>query len=201
MHNFKINKLIYNEYKMEKPMNLLEIIFLAIALAMDATAVAMVDGLNTRSMKLKLALLIAITFAIFQGLLPLIGYFAGSIFSDYFGSLSHIIGSAILLLLGINMIRESDKDDEEQKTLCFKIICIQGIATSIDALVAGVTCAVLGVQMIYTTLIIVAITFTMCFIGIYIGKKFGKFFSNKANLIGGVILILMGLDIILTEIL
>lgn len=174
-------------------------ILIGFSLAMDATAVSMTNGLVEPKMKKNKMLLIAFLFGLFQGIMPLLGYLFGSIFEKWISNVVPIIGFVILLFIGIKMIVEAVKSiPEERKDLTFKVIIIQAIATSIDALTVGIVYVGSPSVEVYTTFLIIAvITFFCCFIAILIGKKFGDKLSNKAEILGGVILILIALKIII----
>ena len=178
---------------------IIESILLAIAMAMDAFAVSITNGLSEPNMKKRKVLAIAITFGSFQGLMPLIGFLVGSVFEKWIAYFVPVIGFVILTYLGINMIRGALKHEcEECKPIIgLKALLLQGIATSIDALAVGVayTGGILY-QVLITFLLIGVITFLLCSLAVIIGKKFGEKFSNKAELLGGTILIGIGLKFI-----
>ena len=180
-------------------------IFLGIGLAMDACAVSMANGLNEPKMKLNKIILIALMFGLFQGAMPFIGYLVGSV---CLSQIEWIIPWVALILLGFiggKMVFEGFKHDDEKedvKKLTFKVLFIQAIATSIDALSVGFTIADMNfIEAFVCCMIIAVITFIICFIGVFIGKKFGSKFNNNAELVGGIILIIIGLEIFLTNIL
>lgn len=169
-----------------------------IGLSMDAVAVSMADGLNDYKMKFRKALLIAGFFGVFQGLMPLIGYFIGSFFISSFVEWIPYISLIILLFLGIKMIVDSIKNKEEEKVqkLTLYAIFVQAIATSIDALSVGFTIANYKiVDALIATSIYTIVTFLLSLISIYIGKKFGTRFEKYAGLFGGLILIAIGFKI------
>lgn len=181
-------------------------ILLGIALAMDAFSVSIANGLNEPNIKVKKTILIAGIFSIFQCIMPLIGWFCVHNILEKFNSFAKFIPWIALILLsflGIKMIIECLKGQKDEKcAVGFMGLIVQGIATSIDALSVGFTIADMGwVEAIICCLIIAIITFIICFIGVIIGKTFGHKFSNKAELIGGIILIIIGLEIFLTNIL
>ncbi len=182
---------------------------LGIGLAMDAFSVSLADGLHEPCMKRKKIFLIAIVFAIFQGLMPLIGWFCVHSIAEKFKAFEPFIpwiALALLLYIGIGMIREGFcKEDEAcscNETLGFTALIIQGIATSIDALSVGFTIAEYGaLEALAAAAIIAGLTFAICYTGVVIGKKFGTKFSGKASIFGGAILIFIGLEIFITGIL
>ena len=180
-------------------MKLYEIILISIGLAMDAFAVSICKGLSMKKINWKSTIIIAIYFGLFQAIMPVFGYLLGSSFSVIVQKLDHWIAFILLAIIGGNMIKES-KDDEAEKRndkVDFKTMIILAIATSIDALAVGVTFAFFKVNIILSISIIGLITFILSFVGVIIGNKFGDKFQNKAELTGGVILIIIGLKILL----
>ena len=180
-------------------MKLYEIFLISIGLAMDAFAVSICKGLSMKKINWKSTIIIAIYFGLFQAIMPVFGYLLGSSFSVIVQKLDHWIAFILLAIIGGNMIKES-KDDEAEKRndkVDFKTMIILAIATSIDALAVGVTFAFFKVNIILSISIIGLITFILSFVGVIIGNKFGDKFQNKAELTGGVILIIIGLKILL----
>ena len=179
-------------------MGIIEIIILSIGLAMDATAVSMTNGMNDTQIKIKKIVLIGLTFGIFQAIMPLLGYLFGTLFVEFIEQIDHWIALLLLGFLGFQMLREglSKKDDEEKvKELGIKMLFLQGVATSIDALAVGVSFASLRVNIVYAVLSIGVITTILSICGVYIGKKFGDLLKNKASILGGIILISIGIKI------
>lgn len=185
---------------------------LGIGLAMDAFAVSMSNGLKENKMKLKKILLIAITFGIFQGVMPLIGYLVGYSLIEYIDKFVPWIALALLGFLGIKMIidgikeiKEGNKDDDVcpcENCLSVKVLLVQAIATSIDALSAGLSFSNYKIiDAVIVVSIVAIITTIICIAGVYIGKKFGTKLSKYAAFIGGAVLIIIGLEIFLTGIL
>lgn len=174
-------------------------LLLGIGLSMDACAISMSNGLKEPNIKLNKIIFISFMFGLFQGLMPLIGYLIGHNFVEYFEKYIPWIALILLLILGIKMIIEAirKKDDHEEKRIVtYKEILVQTIATSIDALSVGVTIADYKFTNAIITFIIISIcTFFICFIAHFVGKKFGNKFQNKAEIFGGVILIIIGLEI------
>ncbi len=172
---------------------------LGAGLAMDACAVSMTNGLTAPNMKKSKMFLIALAFSLFQALMPLLGYFAGQLFVDFIGKFIPYIALIILTFIGINMLLDGlKKDDEkdENNALTFKKIIVQAVATSIDALSVGITIiAYAWYEAVISALIIGTVTFILCFISIIIGKKFGDSLGNKAKILGGIILIIIGVEI------
>lgn len=180
-------------------MLLIEIIFIGIGVAMDAFTVAVCKGLSIKKVNYKVALVIASYFGIFQALMPLLGYFIGTFFKDIVIDIAHFIACILLSLLGIDMLLEvfNNKKSSITGSIRFKDMIIHAIATSIDALTIGMTFAFFNINLFLSVSIIGIITFILSFIGVYIGKIFGNKYDKKAQLLGAIILILMGLDILL----
>ena len=189
-------------------MGLIEVIILAVGLAMDAFAVSVCKGLAMKKATFKNALICGIWFGGFQGLMPFIGYLLGASFAQYINVISSWIAFALLSLIGGNMIREALSKDEETASadLDIKTMLIMAIATSIDALAVGIAFAcekinILAVSDIVNTLIGVGIIgiitcIISCF-GVKIGNVFGSKFKSKAEFCGGLILIFIGVKILL----
>ncbi len=178
-------------------MNYLEIIILSFALAMDAASVSVSNGITIKNISFKHSIIIAGLFGSFQGIMPLIGYFSGYSFSNLINKIDHLIALILLGFIGIKMLLESFKKDEKEsvKNFSFKLIILQTIATSIDALAVGVTFVSIDINVYYSCLIIAIITFLISLSAIYIGKKFGNILGNKAEVLGGLILIIIALKI------
>lgn len=175
-------------------------IFLALGLAMDAFAVSMTNGMCCRIHPAKNALSSGLAFGAFQGLMPLIGYFAGNAFSDVVSSVDHWVALALLGFLGGRMIHEALNEQEQpvgNKPFALKTLLVQAVATSIDALAVGVTLGVMQVDIQTAVSIIALITFAFSFSGVLIGRSLGALLGTKAELLGGVILVLIGLRIFL----
>lgn len=178
---------------------IIQSIFLGISLSMDACAVSMSNGLLEPKMKKRKAVLIAAMFGIFQGVMPLLGYLFGSLFTQWIENAVPIIGFVILTFIGGKMIYESfHKEEFEVKHLSFKTILIQAVATSIDALTVGIVYVGSPTVEVYVTFLIIAVTtFLFSLLAVFIGRKFGDRLSNKAEILGGIILILIGLKILI----
>ena len=174
-----------------------ELYAIAFGLSMDAFAVAITKGLCLSRMRYKYALITGLFFGGFQALMPLIGYFLGKQFEDYLTSIDHWIIFALLLLIGINMILESRKEEKEKcDTLNIKNMTILSLATSIDALAVGITFAFLHTNIIAGITVIGLTTFVLSFFGVVIGNMFGSRFKSKAEIAGGIILIMIGTKIL-----
>ncbi|MBQ3553018.1 MAG: manganese efflux pump [Clostridia bacterium] len=180
-------------------MTLLELLLTAIGLAMDAFAVSVCKGLSMDKATLKRAVIVGIWFGGFQALMPLIGYFVGTQFEGLLTAIDHWIAFALLGLIGANMIRESisGKDDKTNALLTIKVMLPMALATSIDALAVGVTYAFLKVNIFVAVAFIGVITFLLSATGVKIGNIFGAKLKSKAELLGGIILILMAIKILL----
>lgn len=175
---------------------LLNLLLTGLGLAMDSSAVSMTNGMNEKPLKFKKVLLIALFFGVFQGLMPIIGFYSGMLFKKQIESIDHYIALVLLCFIGISMIIEaSQKEEKEEKTLTVKVLLVQAIATSIDAFAVGISFAALGVNIYLAVLIISLTTFILSVISCYIGKKFGDLLKNKAQYVGGLILIGIGLKI------
>ena len=183
-------------------MGVLEIILIGVGLAMDAFAASISKGLTLKKFTIDKSLIAGGYFGVFQGLMPLIGYFIGSTFASYVTAFSHWIAFGILAFIGINMIKEAFDNDDEDADDDFTIKAMIGlaIATSIDALSVGVEFSFehLPFSIFIACLIIAVITFIISGAGVYIGSIFGNKFKKPAEITGGVILILIGLKILLT---
>lgn len=179
-------------------MGVLELILIAVGLAMDAFAVSVCKGLSMSKMEWKKAVIIGLYFGGFQALMPLIGYVLGVGFEDKIKSLDHWIAFILLVFIGINMIKEAFETKEESNDkIDFKTMIILSIATSIDALAVGVTFAFLNVNIMLAISLIGIITFIISMIGVKIGNVFGDKYETKAELAGGFILIFLGVKILL----
>ena len=179
-------------------MGVLELILIAVGLAMDAFAVSVCKGLSMSKMEWKKAVIIGLYFGGFQALMPLIGYVLGVGFEDKIKSLDHWIAFVLLVFIGMNMIKEAFEIKEESNDkIDFKTMIILAIATSIDALAVGVTFAFLNVNIMLAISLIGIITFIISMIGVKIGNVFGDKYETKAELAGGFILIFLGVKILL----
>lgn len=178
-----------------------EVILLGIALAMDALAMSIVNGIKYKNYTRMMMLITSLSFGVFQGILPLLGYLVFTPFIVYVEKFDHFLVLAILAYIGIDMIKEGilDKDEikENSDTFTFKILFIQSIATAIDALSVGVTLETYTVNPYITCLIICLCTFVICIIGHMLGRKIALLLKNKALILGGVILIIIGLQAVL----
>lgn len=180
-------------------MGLLELFILAVGLSMDAFAVSVCKGLAMPKISVKKAVIVGIWFGGFQALMPALGYLLGSQFKDSITAVDHWIAFILLGIIGGNMIREacSGECEKENDALDIKTMFLLAVATSIDALAVGITFAFLKVNIVAAVSFIGATTFIISAAGVKIGNIFGTKYKAKAELAGGVILILLGLKILL----
>ncbi len=189
-------------------MNFIALIFTAFALSMDAFAVSITKGMTIKNLKKSTALKMALAFGVFQGAMPLLGWALGISFESYIKSIDHWIAFILLGFIGFNMIKGFFDDRKEGKEselefsatadvhdLSNKEIIMLAVATSIDALAVGISFAFLNVSIIPAASIICIITFLVCVVGVFVGNKVGDIFNGYAELVGGVILILIGFNI------
>ena len=189
-------------------MNFIALIFTAFALSMDAFAVSITKGMTIKNLKKSTALKMALAFGVFQGAMPLLGWALGISFESYIKSIDHWIAFILLGFIGFNMIkgffddRKEGKESElefsataDEHDLSNKEIIMLAVATSIDALAVGISFAFLNVSIIPAASIICIITFLVCVVGVFVGNKVGDIFNGYAELVGGVILILIGFNI------
>ena len=180
-------------------MGLLELFMLAVGLSMDAFAVSVCKGLAMPKITVKKAAVVGIWFGGFQALMPALGYLLGSQFKDSITAIDHWIAFILLGIIGGNMIREacSGECEKENDSLDIKTMFLLAVATSIDALAVGITFAFLKVNIAAAVSFIGVTTFVISAAGVKIGNIFGTKYKSKAELAGGIILILLGLKILL----
>lgn len=181
-------------------MSFTTLILIALGLAMDAFAVSITSGLTMRRLKIRYALRIALFFGVFQALMPVLGYLAGLSVRSLIENFDHWVAFALLGLVGGKMIYEAVfmKDDErEMNPDDFGLLLMLSIATSIDALAVGLSLSFLKIDILMPALMIGLVTFTLSFIGVYLGRKIGHLFEQKVEILGGVILIAIGLKILI----
>ncbi len=182
-------------------MGFVELFLLAIGLSMDAFAVSICKGLSMKKAGLKTGVICGSWFGGFQALMPLIGFFLGTLFAEAIRAFDHWVAFGLLGIIGINMIREAfDKDECDccQADLGVKTMFVMAIATSIDALAVGISLAMANDVNIWLAIALIGIvTFVMCCIGVKIGSVLGSKFEKKAQVAGGVILIGLGHKILL----
>jgi manganese efflux pump family protein len=182
-------------------MSLITIIFIALALSMDAFAVSISSGVTIRKMHLRHAFRIAGFFGLFQAFMPVAGWSIGRLAADFIQRYDHWVAFVLLIFIGLKMIYEASALDPEKDgrsdPLNIYILLTLAFATSIDAAAVGITMSFLKVAIILPAIIIGMITFIISFAGIYIGNKSGNFFGNKIEIIGGLVLIGIGIKILL----
>ena len=182
-------------------MGLGELLLLAVGLSMDAFAVSVCKGLAMKKSDLKASLACGVWFGGFQALMPLIGFFLGALFAEAIENFDHWVAFGLLVLIGVNMLREAlGKDEAEQSTADFsvKTMFILAVATSIDALAVGISLAMAGDVDILTAVGLIGLTtFLLSALGVKIGNVFGSRYEKRAEAVGGVILILLGIKILM----
>ena len=176
-----------------------ELFLLAVGLSMDAFAVSVCKGLAMKKATLKAEATCGLWFGGFQALMPTVGFFLGALFADAIEAFDHWVAFFLLTIIGGNMLKDSfsKESDNFYDDVSFKTMIVLAIATSIDALAVGITFAFLKVNLILAISLIGVITFILSIIGTKVGNKFGDKYENKAEFIGGIILILLGLKILL----
>ena len=189
-------------------MSFIALIFTGFALSMDAFAVSITKGMTIKNLKKSTAVKMALAFGIFQGGMPLLGWALGISFESYIKSIDHWIAFILLGFIGFNMIKGffDDRKEKDASSLEFssttdiddlsnKEIIMLAVATSIDALAVGISFAFLNVNIILAASIICIITFLVCVVGVFVGNKVGDIFNGYAELVCGIILILIGFNI------
>ena len=181
-------------------MGIAELIILSVGLAMDAFAVSICKGLAMNRSGLKECATVGLWFGGFQALMPLIGYFLGAAFESYIVKIDHWIAFVLLCLIGAFMVKEAFEKEEEccDCSLAPKKMLVMAIATSIDALAIGISFGILpDVNITAAISLIGVVTFVLCMVGVKVGNVFGAKYKSKAELAGGIILILLGTKILL----
>ena len=178
-----------------------ELLLLAVGVSMDAFAVSVCKGLSMSKSGIKESAICGAWFGGFQALMPLIGFFLGTLFAEAIEAFDHWVAFGLLAIIGINMLKEAFSKEEEGCCGCdlrFKTMLVMAIATSIDALAVGISLAMAGDVNIWLSILLIGLT-TFCFsgLGVKIGNVFGSRFEQKAQIAGGIILILLGLKILL----
>ena len=181
-------------------MGITELIILAFGLAMDAFAVSICKGLAMERSGIKECAVVGLWFGGFQALMPLIGYFLGAAFESYITSIDHWIAFVLLGLIGAFMVKDSFSKEEDchDDSLAPKKMLVMAVATSIDALAVGISFGILpDVNITAAISLIGVVTLALCMVGVKIGNVFGAKYKSKAELAGGIILILLGTKILL----
>lgn len=183
-------------------MGIIEFFLIGVGLSMDAFAVSVCKGLNMRKINKAHCFVIALFFGGFQAIMPLTGWLLGRQFEQYITAIDHWIAFGLLVLLGVKMIVDACKAEEEEihKTeskLDLKELFVMAVATSIDALAVGITFAFLNVNIVLAITIIGCTTFVLSIVGVFVGNIFGSRYKNRAEIAGGIILILIGIKILI----
>ena len=178
------------------------ILLIAFGLATDSFSVSIANGLATKTFKISKALTIALFFGFFQGVMPIFGWLAGESIPNYISAFDHWVAFGLLTIIGVKMIYESftNKPNNFLRAYTIKVILILSIATSIDALAVGLSFSFLNISIFFPAIIIGVITFFLSFLGVYVGRRFGKILKNRIEILGGLILIIIGLKILLEHI-
>jgi putative Mn2+ efflux pump MntP len=183
-------------------MEIVTIFLIALSLAMDAFAVSIANGATMKQCNVKDAFKIAFFFGAFQAFMPVIGWFAGNSFATYVHSFAHWIAFGLLAVIGFKMMYEAAIIKRLDKSCSINnILVLTGlaVATSIDALVVGISFSFLSVAIVTPVIVIGLVTFALSFIGVYVGEKLGSIFSNKMEFAAGLVLLLIGIKIVLTH--
>lgn len=182
-------------------MGFLELFLLAVGLSMDAFAVSICKGLSMKRAGIKEGAICGAWFGGFQALMPLIGFFLGTLFAEAIEAFDHWVAFGLLAIIGINMLKEAFSKEEEESCGCdlsFKTMLVMAVATSIDALAVGISLAMAGNVNIWVAIALIGVTtFVLSGVGVKLGNVFGSRFEKKAQIAGGCILILLGLKILL----
>lgn len=182
-------------------MTIYALILLSVGLAMDAFSVAVCKGLSMKKIDYRGGIITALFFGGFQAVMPLIGYFLGAMFTSYISRFSHWVGFVLLAFIGGKMVweavREGEENGDTEYSLNIKELLVLSIATSIDALAVGIVFATEKTNIALSVTLIGIITFLLSFAGIIIGNKFGSKYETKAEIAGGIVLILIGVKILL----
>lgn len=184
-------------------MNLGELFLLAVGLSMDAFAVSICKGLAMKKATLKASATCGIWFGGFQALMPTIGFFLGTLFADAIQAIDHWVAFGLLAIIGVNMLKEAlvkgeESEEETSADMSVKTMFVMAVATSIDALAVGISLAMAGNVNIWMAALFIGLcTFGFSAVGVKIGNVFGDRFEKKAQMAGGIILILLGVKILL----
>ena len=188
-------------------MSFIELLLLAVGLAMDAFAVSVADGMCLKRCGMREALAIGLCFGFFQAAMPVVGFLCGSLFYQQIRlGVDHWIAFGLLAFLGIRMILEGIKTRRERQgegcavegeRLTFRLLLIQGVATSIDALAVGISLSAVHANIVSAALSIGVVTAALCFVATFMGRRFGTILNDKAELLGGIILVAIGVKIVI----
>jgi putative Mn2+ efflux pump MntP len=183
-------------------MSLLTIVFIALALAMDAFAVSVASGIAIKELRIRHALIIGAWFGLFQAVMPLLGWVSGIGLRSFITGIDHWIVFGLLFLIGCKMIYESFQLDPAKQRINpmeIHVLFSLSIATSLDAFAAGVSFAMLHISVVTPILIIGAVTFILSFTGVLIGDRGGHFFEKKMEMAAGIILIAIGIKVLISH--
>ena len=181
-------------------MNIIEVVMIGVGLSMDAFAVSIGKGLGMGKIRKNETFWIALFFGGFQALMPMAGYLAGKQFAGRIMQIDHWIAFILLVMIGFNMLKEWMSNDDEEAQDCgfsFRQLFVLAVATSIDALAVGVTFSFLNVNLLEAVTVIGCVTFVISLIGVAIGSRFGDKLKDKAEIMGGLILIFLGCKILI----
>jgi putative Mn2+ efflux pump MntP len=193
---------LLDAYGTMKKMDMVTIFLIAVGLAMDAFAVSVARGMTANKDRLRSAIFLALLFGGFQALMPLIGWLAGLSFKDLIMNIDHWIAFGLLSLIGGKMIFDAVKGEEsDDKELTPLLALTLAVATSIDALMVGLSFAFLETSILVPMMVIGSVTFALCFIGFIFGSSLGGFFGGRIRIVGGAILILIGIRILVEHLL
>lgn len=177
-----------------------QLFMIALGLAVDAFAVSITSGATIQRMRLRHALLIATFFGAFQGVMPLLGWLLAGEFGEAFRTAGHWVAFAVLVFVGSKMIYEArwtETHEDDRDPLNLYVLFILAVATSIDAFAVGVALAALDVSIVHPILVIGAVTFVLSLLGTYLGDMFGHLLEDRLEIVGGVLLILLGFKILI----
>lgn len=179
-------------------MQITKLLLIALSLSMDAFAVAVCKGLSVKKTVFSQYLIVGTYFGLFQAIMPTFGYWLADKFEYLITSVSHWVAFVLLILIGANMIKESfEKEETVDCSFCFRAMLPLAVATSIDAMAVGVTFAFTDVNIITAAILIGVTTFILSAVGLKVGNVFGTKYKSKAEFIGGIVLILMGIEAVL----
>jgi putative Mn2+ efflux pump MntP len=180
--------------------SLLNVIVIAISLSLDALAVAIAGGVKAGRARRVDALKVGLFFGGFQAGMPLLGYVLGDTFKDSVAAYSGVIAFVLLLLIGLNMIRGAlgSEEDDDRDILPTRTLTLLAVATSIDALVVGVTLSLVGLPLLVSVVVIGIVTFLVSIAGYLFGTRLGSFFGSRVEIVGGLALIAIGVKLLLT---
>jgi putative Mn2+ efflux pump MntP len=183
-------------------MDIVTVVLIAIGLAMDALAVSIAKGITVTQNRQRTAILLASLFGGFQAMMPTIGWLAGRGFQDLIMGIDHWIAFGLLGFIGVKMIYDSVKgEDDQDEDVTLTVALILAVATSIDALMVGITFAFLETSILVPILIIGMVTFALCLVGFLFGTSMGRVFGRRIKILGGAILILIGIRILVEHLL